>query len=223
MQPIANRVRRVAVRLVAASVSFIALLAGAAPVQAACPPPPGANEIVIENCLAGSPQSEWAITGSGDPSIQGFATDISYDQGATAGFKIKTTATAYRIDIYRLGWYDGAGARKVATIPNASTIKSNQVPCLDDEAAINTTRIVDCGNWTVSASWPIPSTATSGIYIARLVREDDAAPHGASHIVFIVRDDDGGSDLLFQTPDTTWQAYNRYGGASLYFPDQRAY
>ena len=26
------------------------------------------------------------------------------------------------------------------------------------------------------------------------------------------RDDDGGSDLLFQTSDTTWQAYNRYGG-----------
>ena len=39
---------------------------------------------------------------------------------------------------------------------------------------------------------------------------------GASHIVFIVRDDDGGSDLLFQTSDTTWQAYNQYGGNSLY-------
>jgi hypothetical protein len=41
-----------------------------------------------------------------------------------------------------------------------------------------------------------------------------------SHIVFIVRDDDGQSDLLFQTADTTWQAYNDYGdnnnGKSLY-------
>ena len=37
-----------------------------------------------------------------------------------------------------------------------------------------------------------------------------------SHIVFVVRDDDGHSDLLFQTSDTTWQAYNHYGGNSLY-------
>ena len=48
---------------------------------------------------------------------------------------------------------------------------------------------------------------------------------GASHIVFIVRDDASHSDLLFQTSDTTWQAYNSYGGNSLYTgaPAGRAY
>ncbi len=39
---------------------------------------------------------------------------------------------------------------------------------------------------------------------------------GASHIVFIVRDDASSSDILFQTADTTWQAYNTWGGNSLY-------
>ena len=39
---------------------------------------------------------------------------------------------------------------------------------------------------------------------------------GESHIVFVVRDDAGRSDVLFQTSDTTWQAYNQYGGNSLY-------
>ncbi len=55
------------------------------------------------------------------------------------------------------------------------------------------------------------------------MRESGAA--GASHVVFVVRDDDGGSDVLFQTSDTTWQAYNKYGGNSLYegSPDGRAY
>ena len=69
----------------------------------------------------------------------------------------------------------------------------------------------------------MPADAVSGIYFARLVRED--GPAGASHVVFIVRDDDGGSDLLFQTMDTTWQAYNQYGGNSLYTgsPAGRAY
>ncbi len=39
---------------------------------------------------------------------------------------------------------------------------------------------------------------------------------GSSHIAFIVRQDGGTSDVLFQTSDTTWQAYNRYGGISFY-------
>ncbi len=73
--------------------------------------------------------------------------------------------------------------------------------------------MIDCGNWDVSASWIVPSDATSGIYFAKAVRTDTG---GASHIVFIVRDDAGGSDMLFQTADTTWHAYNTYGGNSLY-------
>ena len=75
------------------------------------------------------------------------------------------------------------------------------------------TGLVDCGNWAVSASWAVPASATSGIYFAKAIRDDTG---GASHIFFVVRDDDGGSDLLFQTSDTTWQAYNNYGGKSLY-------
>ena len=67
----------------------------------------------------------------------------------------------------------------------------------------------------MSASWAVPTNAVSGIYLARAVRED-VTGELASHIPFIVRDDDGGSDLLFQTSDTTWQAYNQYGGYSLY-------
>ena len=38
-------------------------------------------------------------------------------------------------------------------------------------------------------------------------------------IPFIVRDDSSTSNIVFQTSDTTWQAYNAWGGASLYFGD----
>ena len=71
----------------------------------------------------------------------------------------------------------------------------------------------------MSASWTVPGDAVSGIYFAHLVRED--GPSGESHIFFVVRDDDGRSDLLFQTSDTTWQAYNAYGGNSLYTAARR--
>ncbi len=173
--------------------------------------PPIANQIVCENSKPGNPQSEWDIADpAGDPSIQGFATDISVDQGQTVQFKINTDSTAYHLDIYRMGYYGGDGARRVATVTPSASLPQNQPGCLNDAA----TGLVDCGNWAVSASWAVPADAVSGIYFAKLVRDD--APSGGSHILFVVRDDGSHSDLLFQTSDTTWQAYNRYGGNSLY-------
>ncbi|HEY6506170.1 MAG TPA: N,N-dimethylformamidase beta subunit family domain-containing protein, partial [Chitinophagaceae bacterium] len=167
------------------------------------------NPIVTENALTGNPASEWDIAGAGDLSIQGFATDISVNKGQTVHFKIKTDASAYTIDIYRLGYYNGNGARKVGTGTITATLPQTQPDPLTDAV----TGLVDCGNWNESANWAVPSTAVSGIYIAKLTRTDD---NGASHIVFIVRDDASNSDLFFQASDATWQAYNAYGGGSLY-------
>lgn len=206
------------------------------------------NPIVEENRLRGSPSTEWDINGWGDPSIQGFGHDISINRGDTIHFKIKTDATDYRIDIYRMGYYGAMGARLVDTIGPSVPLPQTQPDGVRDPA----TRLYDCGNWAISASWPVPADATSGVYFARLVRTDldpggwradndrnepaerpCAVPHAygslghgrlqialreprASHIYFVVRDDDGGSDILFQTSDTTWQAYNRYGGHCTY-------
>ena len=69
------------------------------------------NRIVEENRLPGAPSTEWDVNGWGDPSIQGFGHDISIDLGETIFFKVKTDSTDYRIDIYRMGWYEGLGAR----------------------------------------------------------------------------------------------------------------
>ena len=167
------------------------------------------NAIVTENALTGNLPSEWDVSGVGDPSIQGFPTDISVNRGSTISFKINTDATAYHIDIYRLGYYGGRGARKVATINPSVSLPQTQPNFLRDSS----TGLVDCGNWAVSASWTVPSTAVSGVYIARPVRTDTG---GASHMIFVVRDDASTSDLHFQTSDPTWVAYNKFGGANFY-------
>src|SRR5581483_8197155 len=73
------------------------------------------NAIVTENALPGNPAAEWDIDGAGDLSIQGFATDISVNKGETIHFKIKTDGSSYSINIYRIGYYNGNGARKVGT------------------------------------------------------------------------------------------------------------
>ena len=121
-----------------------------------------------------------------------------------------------------MGYYNGNGARLVATVQPSATLPQTQPACFNHAA----TGLIDCGNWTESASWSVPANATSGIYFAKAVREDGVNTGLASHIFFIVRDDASTSDILFQTADTTWQAYNNYGGNSLYtagLPAGRAY
>ncbi|WP_086543663.1 DUF4082 domain-containing protein, partial [Algoriphagus antarcticus] len=169
------------------------------------------TNIVSENALPGNPSSEWELPNrnAGDLSIQGFATDISYNRGETASFKIDSDASSYSVKIYRLGYYQGNGARYIADATVSASLPQSQPTCLFEAA----TGLTDCGNWAESASWVIPANAISGIYLAKLTRDDT---QGASHIAFIVRDDSSTSDLLFQTADATWQAYNGYGGNSLY-------
>ena len=167
------------------------------------------NAIVTENQRPGAPASQWDVAGAGDASIQGFATDISYNRGEIARFKIKTNANAYAVSIYRLGYYQGNGARQVGAATVTATLPQSQPAYLFDSV----TGLVDCGNWAESAHWNIPADAVSGIYIARLLRGDT---QGASHITFIVRDDSSHADLQFQTSDATWTAYNSYGGNTLY-------
>ncbi|MDR9784982.1 DUF4082 domain-containing protein [Rhizobium redzepovicii] len=183
-----------------------ALVAPAAAAAAVTP-----NKIALENLKQGNPISEWGLEGDGGGTIQGFATEISTNIGQTVDFKIATDSTHYRIDIYRMGYYGGAGARKVDSIEQQLTTAQIQPhPIVDMSLGL-----IDCGNWSVSASWQIPSDAVSGVYFAKLVREDGT--EDASIIPFVVRDDASTSDIVFQTSDTTWQAYNAWGGASLYY------
>ena len=174
------------------------------------------NAIVQENQLSGTPRSTWDLSGPGSTNIEGFADNISVNHGSTINFKIRTTSSNFRIDIYRLGYYNGNGARLMTTI-QVNRAQNQPTPILN-----SATGEVDAGNWAVSASWAVPSTAVSGVYIAKLTRQDSTA--GENQLPFIVRADELHSDVVFQTSDPTWQAYNGWdgnncsvtGGTSLY-------
>ena len=71
------------------------------------------NDIVAENALKGSPSTHWDVNGAGSEEVQGFSTRLSVLPGARVKFKLKMAYDEeLRIDIYRLGWYGGDGARK---------------------------------------------------------------------------------------------------------------
>ena len=193
------------------------LLMGAALAALACVPAasqaapctaPVVNKVACENTKAGAAPSTWLVEGNGDATIQGYPTQMSVQPGGSIGFKIKAPNSNYRVDILRLGYYAGNGARIWAS-NLAPTGTSTQPNCLTQPS----TGLIDCGNWATSLTWNVPSDAVSGVYVAHLRRLDTG---GDSQIMFVVRDDSSHSDIVVQTSDETWQAYNSYGGNSLY-------
>src|ERR1035437_2675329 len=175
----------------------------------------GPNAIVLENEKPGTPQSIWQINPGQDSTVlQGYTTSISTNVGGTVDFKVDnlTGSGNYQIDIYRLGYYGGDGARLVDTIQHQSTTAIVQPNPITDPS----TGLVDAGNWSVTDAWNMPSDAVSGVYIANIVQGDPSNPTQIFQIPFDVKDTSSTSDIVFQTNDETWQAYNGWGGADLY-------
>ncbi|WP_247372018.1 DUF4082 domain-containing protein [Bradyrhizobium sp. 18] len=172
---------------------------------------PPTNPTVLENQKPGTPRSVWEIQpGDNSTLTQGFATAVSTNVGGTIQFKINnlTGNPNYRVDVYRLGYYGGDGARLVTSLQHQAAAAVVQPAPLSDPS----TGLVDAGNWSVTDSWSVPTDAASGIYIANVINGTEIF-----QIPFVVRNDASHSDIVLQTSDEDWQAYNGWGGANLYF------
>jgi hypothetical protein len=198
----------------AVALACIAALAGAT----ARPEAAGAavNAIQAENAKPGT--TAWQLpnnTQTQSTSIQGYASEISVAPGDGLQMHVSTIpAASYRIEIYRLGWYHGAGGRREACLPSCSGSEpgtQQAVPVPDP-----TTGYLDAG-WPVTDTLTVQPGWTSGYYLAKLVLTSGSRAGGASYIPFIVRaPPNTRSALLVQASVNTWQAYNNWGGKSLY-------
>ncbi|MBR0930434.1 DUF4082 domain-containing protein [Bradyrhizobium diazoefficiens] len=171
---------------------------------------PVTNPIVLENQKQGTSPNIWQIdVGENSTKIQGFTTAISTNVGGSVQFKInnQTGTPNYHIDVYRLGYYGGNGARLITTVQHQAATSVVQPAPLKDSS----TGLVDAGNWSVTDSWNVPADAVSGVYIANVIDGTQVF-----QIPFVVRNDASQSAIVFQTADQTWQAYNPWGGANLY-------
>ncbi len=178
----------------------------ARPVARACS---AGNATVLENCYPGN--TGWNVANTGDVSaggIEGFATAASVNKGGSIGLKINApNSSNVRVEIFRSGYYGGTGARLFSIIRGLAL--SQQPACSSD----STTGLLDCSNWSTSATLTTTSAWPSGIYLLRIVRENN---NSDNHILLIVRDDARPSELLYGLAISNYQAYNNYGGRSLY-------
>ena len=175
-----------------------------------------ANPIVRENARAGT--SRWNFTPTESRIVEGYASERSVAPGGAFHLHVKAGRFAtnrYRVVVYRLGWYGGSGGRMMACVPGCDSDK----PFVSQPAAPPP----DPGTGLVRARWSetdvvrVRRNWVSGYYLAEM-RVTDGHDNGAvGRIPLVVRGRPGNaSAIVVQVPVNTWQAYNPWGGKSLY-------
>ncbi len=119
---------------------------------------------------------------------------------------VSTTAPAYTMSIYRIGWYQGTGGRLMYTFPILPGI-AQPAPLFD-----RSTRTVSCDNWHDPVIISIPSYWVSGVYVVKLISSQGYMRYTS----FVIRNDASTAPILLQTSVLTYQAYNLWEGYNLY-------
>lgn len=192
-----------------AAVMFVLLLAPF--IVTSQPPDCTSNPIRVENCLPGTRSWEINYTASTQPSfnheIEGYASKTSVNVGEQVRFHIRASPIqTVNFDIYRLGYYNGNGARHVH-FGHVVNVASKPLPIPSNQTGIAE------ANWISEATafWDVPTTAVSGFYVVKLT--GNSTGH-QSYIPFVVRKDSYASPLLFKIGVTTHQAYNYWPGVN---------
>ena len=171
-----------------------------------------ANAVEVENALPGAAHWFSADATSGAIAVYASATDAL--PGERVGIHVSVTpAASYRLEVYRLGWYDGVGGRLVACVPSCTTAKEGApwpVP-----APNKWDGYLDAG-WPVTDVVHVGSDWVSGYYQIRAQMLTGAGAGASATTYLVVRARRSHSDVLVQVPVNTWEAYNGWGGKSLY-------
>jgi Viral BACON domain len=138
--------------------------------------------------------------------IEGYASATSVAHGEAIRIYVTTVSATYTVNIYRLGWYGGAGGRHVAGPFHRTGIRQ-RIPNPDP-----VTGFLEC-DWTDPLALTVPNDWVTGVYLAKLTADDLRRD---KYVLFVVRDDARDSLHNFQLSVTTSQAYNPWGGRSLY-------
>lgn len=164
------------------------------------------RSVAQENSRQGDPSwyvlpSQWAPQAQ----LAAWASPYAARFGDNIDLFIHATNGPVNVRVYRLGWYRGAGGRLFAQQPKVSA--AAQPSCTPPFPGP-----VRCP-WSVTTRVAIGNDWVSGLY---LVRIDDAT--GRTAYAPFVLTDTRPAPFIGIVPQFTWQAYNKYGGSSLYTP-----
>lgn len=179
----------------------------------------GIRTIAEENALDGDPN--WQIDRpalAGE--VAGYAGQVSVARGETLDVYVSTATDGalYDADVYRMGWYGGAGGRRVRWMRDLQGVNQGRWDAargMQDCAScvVDPDTLLLEANWTRSFGVTIEDDWISGVYVIKL---RETATNTASYVIFILRDDASPAPTIVQLPASTWQAHNAWGDASTY-------
>ena len=141
-----------------------------------------------------------------DHALEGFASQVSAVRGDDITLFVNTTARAVQVGAYRMGYYQGLGGRLVY---QSDMVRAGPQPAPTVSPGIGT---VSCP-WSPTMTLRVDDTWPPGCYLLKLVGDGGEE----QFIPLTVRDDTSTAAYVLQNSVTTWQAYNLYGGYSLYY------
>lgn len=137
--------------------------------------------------------------------IEGYCGRLSYFAGETVELHVSTEASSFDVQVERWG-----NVREVVWSSAENEGHYTPPPANADAEG--------CG-WPVSITIPVDKTWRSGFYLITLTANDVAEERKTAHAGFAVRGSrsvEERSGLLYVLPTNTWNAYNTWGGKSLY-------
>ena len=160
--------------------------------------------IADENQLPGT--TWWGLD---DPAfkheVEGYASAVSAIAGQTITLHVNVDqAKLVRWELFRMGYYQGLGGRLVESSAEKQ-VQPQEVCPADPESGL-----VEC-NWEPAWEVAIQPSWITGQFFFKLIADGKD-----SFVPLVVREVVPEAQVLFQSSITTWQAYNLYGGSSLY-------
>jgi hypothetical protein len=149
--------------------------------------------------------TKWLTHSIGTMAISGWFDSPGATCGDNVGLHISGNNLPVTVTVYRMGYYDGAGARLISTATTSAVKQDSLKISPPPESTVSTT-------WSVAWYFKINQQTPPGQYLVRL---DDSSGH-SSFVPLIVYNPEIKSSITLVSSVLTWQAYNHWGGYSLY-------
>jgi len=165
--------------------------------------PDQAAWVIAENRRPGT--DAWQISSAAGTHIEGYANHVSAAVGDRVSMYVSTRANRFWMEAYRLGFYQGLGARLIWRSGAARGVEQT------GSTVQPVTNMVEAA-WKLSMRFTVDPQWPPGCYVLKLIGSDGSQ----SYVPLTIRDDESTAALVIQNSVATWQAYNDWGGYSLY-------
>jgi len=179
---------------------------GIGPLDGATRPGPDgatASWVVAENKRLGT--TAWRIHRH-KGGIAGFANRTYVRRGQRVTLYVTTAAAAFRAEAFRMGYYQGTGARLVWRSREIAGKVQSSCPVT---AGIN---MAACDNWKPSVTFTVSAAFVPGDYLIMLAGSGGRQ----SYVPLTVWDPASTATYVVQNDVLTWQAWNPWGGYDYY-------